>query len=88
LREINGEQIHPNVLKDVFSIVEPTVIHVRSGVQGSEELKKSIIKELTSQKWGYSNLDVQELISEEQRRKTHFGLEFHKYMSSHKPIPA
>jgi adenylate kinase family enzyme len=87
-REINGEQIKPNVLKDVFSIVEPTVIHVRNGAQGSDELRKSIIKELTSERWGYANLDVQDLIVEEQKRKTEIGLEFQKYMQNHKPIPA
>ena len=86
-REINSEQIKPNVLKDFFSIVEPTVIHVRNGVQGSDELRKNIIKELTSERWGYANLDVQDLIAEEQKRKTDIGLEFHKFMQNHKPIP-
>jgi adenylate kinase family enzyme len=33
-------------------------------------------------------LDVQSLIAEEERRKTHIGMEFHKYISQHKPIPA
>ena len=45
-------------MREVYAVVEPTVIHVRNGVQGAEELRSSIIKELTSPRWGYFNLDV------------------------------
>lgn len=38
--EINGEKILPNVLKEVYSIVEPTVIHIRTGGNASNELRK------------------------------------------------
>ncbi len=38
--EINGEKILPNVLKDVYSVVEPTIIHIRTGGNASNELRK------------------------------------------------
>ena len=57
-REVNGEQIFANVLKEVYAVVEPTVIHVRHGVEGTQELTKQIIEELTSDKWGYSNIEI------------------------------
>lgn len=75
-REINGEQILKNVLRDVYAVVEPTVIHVRSGA--NDALAKQIIQELTSERWGYSNLDVNALISQEERRKTAIGFEIHQ----------
>jgi hypothetical protein len=42
----------------VISVVEPTVIHVRHGVEGTQELTKQIIEELTSEKWGYANIEI------------------------------
>ena len=57
-REVNGEQILANVLKEVCAVVEPTVIHVRHGVEGTQELTKQIIEELTSDKWGYANIEI------------------------------
>ena len=38
--EINGEKILANVLKDVFQVVEPTVIHIRTGGNASNDLRK------------------------------------------------
>jgi adenylate kinase family enzyme len=38
--EINGEKILPNVLKEVYSIIEPTVIHIRTGGNASNDLRK------------------------------------------------
>ncbi len=38
--EINGERILANVLKEVFSVVEPTVIHIRTGGNASNDLRK------------------------------------------------
>jgi adenylate kinase family enzyme len=38
--EINGEVILTNVLKEVYSIVEPTVIHIRTGGNASNDLRK------------------------------------------------
>jgi adenylate kinase family enzyme len=34
LRTVNGEETLANVLAQVFSVVEPTVIHVRNGLPG------------------------------------------------------
>lgn len=38
--EINGERILPNVLKEVYSVIEPTVIHIRTGGNASNDLRK------------------------------------------------
>jgi adenylate kinase family enzyme len=74
--EINGEKDLPHVLKDVYTVVEPTIIHVRTGGNTTTELRKQIIEELTSERWGYVNLDVNSLIRDENERKTPIGIEF------------
>ena len=38
--EINGEHPLPHVLKEVFTVVEPTIIHVRTGGNTTTELRK------------------------------------------------
>jgi adenylate kinase family enzyme len=86
--EINGEGTLANVLKDVFAVVEPTIIHVRTGGNTTTELRKQIIEELTSERWGYVNLDVNSLIRDENERKTPIGIEFLSMVQSGKIIPA
>lgn len=86
--EINGEKNLPNVLRDVFAVVEPTIIHVRTGGNSSTELRKTIIEELTSERWGFSNLDVNSLIRDENERRTPIGQEFLSMVQSGKIIPA
>lgn len=64
-------------MKDVFAVIEPTVIHIRTGGNASaNDLRKVIIEELTSEKWGYANLDVNALIRDENERRTQIGQEF------------
>jgi adenylate kinase family enzyme len=86
--EINGEKILSAVLKDVFQVVEPTVIHIRTGGNASNDLRKQIIEELTSDRWGYTNLDVNALIRDENERRTEIGQEFLAMVQSGKIIPA
>jgi hypothetical protein len=75
--EIDGERSLPAVLKDVFTVVEPTVIHIRTGGNApANDLRKKIIDELTSDRWGYANLDVNSLIRDENERRTPIGQEF------------
>ena len=68
--EINSEQPLSSVLKEVFAVVEPIVIHVRTGGNSSNDLRKQIIEELTSEQQGYVNLDVNSLIRDENERRT------------------
>ena len=75
-------------MKDLFAVVEPTIIHVRSGGNTTNELRKHIIEELTSERWGYANLDVNSLIRDENERKTPIGIEFLSMVQSGKVIPA
>lgn len=87
--EINAERPLATVLKDVFSVVEPTVIHIRTGGNApSNDLRKQIIEELTSEKWGYANLDVNALIRDENERRTQIGQEFLSMVQAGKIIPA
>jgi hypothetical protein len=68
--EINSEQPLSSVLKEVIAVVEPIVIHVRTGGHSSNDLRKQIIEELTSEQQGYVNLDVNSLIRDENERRT------------------
>jgi adenylate kinase family enzyme len=87
--EIDGEQPLHSVLKSVYSVVEPTVIHIRTGGNASSnELRKQIIDELTSERMGYANLDVNSLIRDENERRTPIGQEFLSMVQSGKIIPA
>lgn len=76
------------MLKDVAAVIEPTVIHIRTGGNSSNDLRKVIIDELTSEKWGYVNLDVNALIRDENERRTAIGQEFLSMVQSGKIIPA
>lgn len=77
------------MLKSVYQLVEPTVIHIRTGGNSAaNDLRKQIIEELTSEKWGYCNLDVNSLIRDENERRTEIGQEFLSLVQSGKIIPA
>ena len=77
--EINAERPLSTVLKDLYQVIEPTVIHIRTGgTAQSNDLRKEIIEELTSDRWGYCNLDVNALIRDENERRTEIGQEFLK----------
>lgn len=65
------------------------MIHIRTGGNASSnELRKTIIDELTSERWGYANLDVNALIRDENERRTPIGQEFLSMVQSGKIIPA
>jgi hypothetical protein len=71
--EVDSEQTFVNSFKELCKVVEPTVIHVRSNGQ-SNELRKLIIEKLTSSfGYGYTNLDINQLIREENERRTQIG---------------
>lgn len=78
-------------MKDVYALVEPVIIHIRTGGNApANDLRKQIIEELTSSEneWNYVNLDVNALIRDENERKTLIGQEFLSMVQSGKIIPA
>ena len=88
-REIDAERPVFQVLKNIYSAVEPTVIHIRTGGNSAaNDLRKHIIDQLTSDTWGYCNLDVNALIRDENERRTAIGQEFLSMVQAGKIIPA
>jgi hypothetical protein len=69
--EINTEQTFTNTFKDICKVVEPTVIHIRSG-GSNNELRKDIVDEL-QRLHGWVSLDVNSLIRDENERRTAIG---------------
>lgn len=87
--ELDAEVSLPQVLKSLYQLVEPTVIHIRTGGNSAaNDLRKQIIEELTGERWGYCNLDVNTLIRDENERRTEIGQEFLSLVQSGKIIPA
>ena len=72
--EIDSEQTFNNSFKAICQVIEPTVIHIRSG-GSSNELRKAIIENLAVNNW-YVNLDINSLIRDENERRTAIGQEF------------
>ncbi len=62
--------------QDICKVVEPTILHIRSYAEGSNSeqdvLKEQMIETLTAN-WGYSEVNVNELISLENERRTELG---------------
>jgi adenylate kinase family enzyme len=83
--EINCDQDLKFVSEQVCEIVEPTIIHIRSG--SNNDLKKEMIQKLTSEH-GYTNLEVNSLIRLETERRTPVGQEFLQIVQHGKIIPA
>jgi adenylate kinase family enzyme len=79
--ELNSEKEQEMVFKDVCRLVEPTVVHVRSGLE-SNDLRDEIVNSLVEQE-GYKRLDVTCLIEDEGRRSTPTGLSLleHEWVS-------
>jgi hypothetical protein len=77
-------------LKEISEAVEPTILIVRnvteSGNETDEDVRKNIIWSLTSN-WGYSEINVNELISLENERRTNMGKEFMTMIQLNKVIP-
>lgn len=74
-----------SVNKQVSDIVEPTIIHIRSGT--NNDLKKTMITQLVTHH-GFINLEVNTLIRFETERRTDVGQEFFSIVSAGKIIPA
>lgn len=71
-----GSQSQEKSKKEIFDAVEPTILIVRnvteSGNESDDDIRKNIIWSLTSN-WGYSEINVNELISLENERRTNLG---------------
>lgn len=83
--EINCDQDLKFVNQQVSEIVEPTIIHIRSG--SNNDLKKEMITKLTTEH-GFTNLEVNSLIRLETERRTPVGQEFLQIVQHGKIIPA
>lgn len=83
--QIDCDQNLDKVFEQVNSIVEPTIIHIRSGT--NNDLKKEMVTQLVSQH-GFINLEVNSLIRMETERRTAVGQEFFQTVSAGKIIPA
>ena len=65
--EIDAEQPFNTAFKTLSSIIEPFVVHVRSG-SSSNEVRKQIVESLQNE--GFANLDINSLLRDEIERKT------------------
>ena len=74
MHEINGEKEQELIFREICRLVEPVVVHVRSGME-SNELRDEIVSNLVAQE-GYKKLEVGALIRDETNRSTSMGLEF------------
>jgi len=83
--EIDCDQDLKFVHKQINDIVEPTIIHIRSG--SNNDLKKEMIQKLVAEH-EFINLEVTSLIRLETERRTPVGLEFLQIVQQGKIIPA
>lgn len=83
--EIDCDQDLLKVQEQINVIVEPTIIHIRSGA--NNELKKEMVTQLTAEH-SFINLEVNSLIRMETERRTAVGQEFFQTVSAGKIIPA
>lgn len=83
--EINCDQELQFVHEQMNSIIEPTIIHIRSG--SNNDLKKEMISKLVNEH-GFANLEVNSLIRLETERRTPVGQEFLQIVQHGKIIPA
>ncbi len=84
--EISTEESFENSFKKLCKIIEPTIIHVRTG-KGSDDLSKEIVDKLCAEQ-GFVNLEVNQLIKDEYDRKTPIGKEFLSMVAAGKIISA
>ena len=77
--------------QDICKVVEPTILHIRSYAEGSNSeqdvLKEQMLETLTAN-WGYSEVNVNELISLENERKTELGKQLLATVSTGKMVPS
>ena len=86
-----GAQTFEKSFKELCVAVEPTVLHIRSfadeGGLGADELYKTMMWTLTNN-WGYAEVNVNELISLENERRTPLGREFMEQLAQGKNVAA
>mmetsp|Transcript_3945 Transcript_3945/g.5950 ORF Transcript_3945/g.5950 Transcript_3945/m.5950 type:complete len:385 (-) Transcript_3945:810-1964(-) len=73
-------------MKEVYSHIEPLIIHVRPGAN-SNDLKNEIVNKLSSEH-GFVNLDINQCTSGENERGTAIGHEYRRLVAQAKVIPA
>jgi adenylate kinase family enzyme len=83
--EIDAEMKFDLVYNKVCALIEPTIIHIRSGT--NNDLRKEMIAKLVEEH-GYVNLEANSLIRDETERRTDVGQEFLAMVSAGKIIPA
>lgn len=77
--------------QDICKIVEPTVLHIRSFAEGSnsdQDVVKEQMVETLTKSFGYAEINVNELISLENERKTELGTRLLAMVSTGKMVPA
>ena len=74
--EISTEQPLQNTLDEIYTIIEPLVIHVRPQVKLSE-LRDHMIKSLVTEH-NFINLDIAKIQRGNDQRQTDFGIELNQ----------
>lgn len=90
-RDIDAEKTVAQILTQVRSAYEPTIIHIRPGPDThgvKQEVTAQLTKELADGGLGFMNLDINALNRLEAERKTAIGLEMHQMVQGSKTIPA
>jgi adenylate kinase family enzyme len=87
LVQIRTDQQVEKTMKEIYSHIEPIVVHIRPGAQTPNKLGEEIVAKL-SKEHGFVNLDVNKCIDGEFARRTNFGVELEKYIRASKIIPA
>lgn len=82
--EVNSELPFEVICKNVSSVIDPIVIHIRVGT--NNDLREEMIQQLVSR--GYMNLEINELIRHETERRTELGQELLTIISAGKIIPS
>ena len=86
-----GAQPFEKAFKEVCAAIEPTILHIRSHADAaagqSDELQSQILWTLTNNH-GYAEVNVNELVSLENERKTEIGKQLMLHVAQGKLIPA
>ena len=86
-----GSQTFEKSFADICKTVEPTILHIRSYAEGAnadQDVLKSTIMGTLTNNWDYAEVNVNELISLENERRTDIGKQLLAMVSTGKMIPA
>lgn len=84
VHEINAEKEQELIFREICRLVEPVVVHVRSGLENCE-LRDEVVSNLVSQE-GYKKLEVGSLMRDETARSTAMGLAFQELIDQERDI--